>query len=333
MYYRNYNFFSLTAGDIKSPISTPGEFYRSGSPFIICQMIWLSASFLLGISGNSFVLYGTICHKALKMDKLSVWIIQNVSVADICNCVFVLFPTLITQFSGRWVFGESFCYLSYTYRYSFFISNIFLLTTLSLNKLIRCVFPLRNMSPSRKQRYMVTMVTIFVSAIPTCWLLFLWCKDVLEVYMNSWYVGAFGICLPRMKTYTQFMKVMDMALFSILDGLMCISMTLTTIILLIYACKMTNRPVVKKNVTIVITMCATFIITFLPTPMFYLMISLDFIFVELAWSVGFLSVWINPWIHFAMNKKYREFAKNRILFWKRAGAIVSNNIQQTQTSQ
>ena len=314
-------------------MSTPGEFYRSGSPFIICQMIWLTASFLLGLSGNLFVLYGTIRHKALKMDKMSVWIIQNVSVADICNCVFVLFPTLITQFCGRWVFGESLCYLSYTYRYSFFVANIFLLTILSFNKLMRCMFPLRNISPSRKQRYMVTMATITVSAIPTCWLLFLWFRDVLEVNTNSWYVGAFGICLPRMKIHTTFMKGMDMALFLILDGLMCISMTITTMILLIYACKMTNRPVVKKNVTIVITMCAIFIITFLPTPLFYMMRSVDFIFVELAWSVGFLSVWINPWIHFVLNQKFRKFTKNRILFWRRPGEILSNNIQQTQTSQ
>ena len=33
---------------------------------------------------------------------------------------------------------------------------------------------------------------------------------------------------------------------------------------------------------------------------------------ELSWSVGFLSVWINPVIHFVVNQNFREFTVNKI---------------------
>ena len=286
------------------------------------------------------MLYSTICHKALKMDKMSVWIVQNVSVADICNCVFVLLPTLITQFSGRWVLGETLCYLFAEIRYLFFIANIFLLTILSLNKLIRCIYPLRNMSPTRKQRYMVTMVSVIFCVIPVCWWLYLWATDQHWIAVHSWYVGAFGICQPLLRPNSSMMRkameTVNFVFFLILDCLMCTIMTVTNTILLIYAIKMTNRPVVKKNVIMVIAMCVIFIITFLPTPLIdmidYWPIHYLPIHVEVAYSVGFISVWINPWIHFAINKKFQKFAMNRILFWRRREAILSNNIQQAQTA-
>ena len=154
------------------------------TPIIILQMVWLplSLSIFLGILGNSVVLYGTIRHKALKLDKMSVWIAKNLSVADMCNCVVVLLPTLITQFKEGWMFGETLCNIHYSFRYSFFAANIFLPNVLSLNKLMRCLFLLRNLSPSQKQRISVTMATVTVSAIPTVWTLFLWSKEYL--FMN-----------------------------------------------------------------------------------------------------------------------------------------------------
>ena len=75
------------------------------------QIVWKTISFILGLSGNVFVLYATIVHKAIKLDKMSVWIVKNLAVADICNCVLLLLPTLLTQYgklNGMVLFGESF---------------------------------------------------------------------------------------------------------------------------------------------------------------------------------------------------------------------------------
>ena len=151
---------------------------------IVIQMIWNQMTILFSVIGNTFVIYATLCHKAIKMDKMSIWIINNVCVVDISNSCLVLLPSLISQYNGNWMFGESFCFIHYTYRYSFFLANIVLLNFLSLNKLLRCLYPLRNLSSSRRQRVIVTVIAAALSAIPMCWALYLWKQDFLGLGFN-----------------------------------------------------------------------------------------------------------------------------------------------------
>ena len=96
------------------PISTYRPWYYDATLDTVwrLQIAWGQICFILGTVGNIFVLYGTICHNAIKMDGTSIWIIKNLAVADICNCVLVLLPNLLTQtwelrkrkskFSQRW---------------------------------------------------------------------------------------------------------------------------------------------------------------------------------------------------------------------------------------
>ena len=132
--------------------------------------IWCHMSLILGIFGNSYVLFATICHKAIKLDKMSVWIIQNMAVVDILSCLLFQAPVLTTLYSGgEWVLGDVMCDVYYVYKYSFPVANILLLNLLSLNKLLRCVFPLRNMVTSRRQMVAVTAVAACWSAVVPVW--------------------------------------------------------------------------------------------------------------------------------------------------------------------
>ena len=281
-------------------------------PMIIIQMIWNQLSFLLGILGNVFVLYATICHKAMKMDKMSLWIIKSVSVIDICNCVFVLLPILITQYLGRWIFGENLCYVYFTYRFSFFVANMLFLNILSLNKLFRCLYPLRNLSPSRKQRIVVSVVTAILSAIPMCWSIILWSKDFIFLgHAHS--LGSFQICLAFYSYGTSTtIRTGRVALTLLFNALPCFTMLITTTVILAYAMKMTNRPIVKKNILIVISICITFIITFLPMCVLYIRQDLGMPLAEIACSITLISVWINPAIYMIMNQSLRIFSMKKI---------------------
>lgn len=52
---------------------------------VIISLIWCHSSLFLGLLGNTYVLHATIAHRAIKLDKLSVWIIQNLAVTDLVN--------------------------------------------------------------------------------------------------------------------------------------------------------------------------------------------------------------------------------------------------------
>ena len=109
----------------------------------VISHIWCHISLLLGLLGNSYVLYSTILYKAIKLDKLSVWIIQNLAVSDLISSVIVLIPVIISLYAdSNWVLGDTFCKTSFGYKYVGIVANMVLINILSFNKLARCLFPL-----------------------------------------------------------------------------------------------------------------------------------------------------------------------------------------------
>ena len=284
---------------------------------IVIQMIWNQMTILFSVIGNTFVIYATLCHKAIKIDKMSIWIINNVCVVDISNSCLVLLPSLITQYKGNWMFGESFCYIHFTYRYSFFVANIVLLNFLSLNKLLRCLYPLRNLSSSRRQRVIVTVIAAALSAIPMCWTLYLWRQDFLRLDMKGHggqlyprTLGTLQICMTYVSSSD--MLTVNIVLMILLNGVFCVMMVVTTLTLLVYAIKMTDRPIVKKRILIVISICVSFIVSFIPTGICYIYGDLPAEAAEFAWSITFMSAWINPVIYLVVNESFRNFTKKMI---------------------
>ena len=88
------------------------------------------------------------------------------AVADISNCLFLLIPVIVTLYAnGKWILGDTFCDVMYTYKYTFLVANIFLINFFSDNKLMRCVFPLRNLVVTHKQRFAVTAATVIMAAV------------------------------------------------------------------------------------------------------------------------------------------------------------------------
>ena len=65
-----------------------------------------------GILGNGTVLYSSIRYNAIRLDRVSLFMVQNLAVADILYTIFAIIPQLITTFAGRWVLGKIYCFIS-----------------------------------------------------------------------------------------------------------------------------------------------------------------------------------------------------------------------------
>ena len=287
----------------------------------LAMLIWSLLSFILGVCGNVFVLYATIIYNAIKLDKMSIWIIKNLAVVDLCNCVFVVVPAIAVLYcEGKWVFGPAMCYAFAIYVFTFVVANAFLINLLSnsINKLMRCVYPLRNFNCSRRQRILVSLSTVIFS-------LSIIISHIILLSNSKFYVLTKGYKITPLKTcFAEFPKtpylnvsvLIGLTISLIYDGVPCITLVLTTTILLIYAIKKTNRPINKLNVFMVILVTASFLISFLPVVIHTIahLLStiskeqLDKIF-EWAWSSTFVSSWINPIIYLAMNQSFRDFTR------------------------
>ena len=284
------------------------------------KLIWGHISFILGICGNVFVLYATIFHNAIKLDKMSIWIIKNLAVVDLCNCIFIVFPVIAKHFSeGKWIFGSGLCYIHAIIQHTFIGANLALVNFISLNKLLRCKYPLRNLSPSRFQKILVTTLSLLVSSIPIVWLttgldqgLMLLNQQDLLVPGNT----CIADIVQNKTSHVGTSRIVASVLTIALVGTSCLALVITTTALLVYAIKKTNRPINKRNIFTVILVTVTFLLSFFPFLMymaghrFLQKFNTDSIY-EWAFSFTFFSSWSNPISYLLMNKNFKEFAKTR----------------------
>ena len=77
---------------------------------------------ILGLGGNGMLLYATVKQNALKMDKISIILVKNITVLDLLIVLLVYCPMMVTLVAERWVFGEVVCSVC-----AFFINNILFL--------------------------------------------------------------------------------------------------------------------------------------------------------------------------------------------------------------
>ena len=284
------------------------------------QITWGTLSLPLGLLSNVFVLYATIAHNAIRLDRVSVWIINNLAVVDIVNSLIVLLPNLLTQYyDGRWIFGRGSCYVYSCFRLSFFAANIFLIMVMSLNKLMRCLFPFRNLDSSRLQRIVITFVTVFIGLIPSAWNVFGFIDGFYWIDTINHFAGSRNVCKATVlaEKVVKLRKNIVFMLGFILDIIPCVVLVIINSILIIYAIKKTKTTVNKGNLIIVITVTGSMLLSFVPV--FVTMViprKVSWDVYELAWSVTFSSLWSNPVIYFAVNPTFRDFTTNMVCFWR-----------------
>ena len=286
------------------------------------QIIWEQICFILGIFGNSFVLYATTAHNAIRLDRMSIWIIQLLAVADLGNCFFIVLPTLITQY-GKLdhiiVFGETFYIAMGCYNYVFVFANILLVNLLSLNKLMRCMFPLRSLTTSKRQKIFVAVITVVYSLLPTVWALIDLAYGFRQLdpsWMDVRYLGARDVG----KLYLDFYKMtysplIPYLLVVVLCGLPCVSLMLINSALLIFAMKRSNSSVNKSNLLVVVLVTLGFLMSYMPEILSQTLLHLNFDrkSEEMGWAALFFSSWTNPLIYFFVNPTFRTFTISKVL--------------------
>jgi len=201
---------------------------------------------------------------------MGVWIINNLAVADICNCVLVLLPTLLTQYgklSRSLIFREKFYDVFGCYKYIFLVSNLILVNILSLNKLMRCLFPLNNLDSKKRNRIFVTLLTCFASTVPSLWTLY-GVTDGFLLIDHSWewknYLGAAYMGFAyRNHNIGHIRIIINFVLIGIFNALPCVTLVIINSALLILACRKANSAINKKNLLIVVIVTVSSLISIL----------------------------------------------------------------------
>ena len=309
----------------------------------IVSQIWCHVSFILGLLGNSFVLLSTTYHRAIKLDKLSVWIIQNLAVSDIANTLLILIPVITSFYANTtWVLGDVFCQAMFLYKYIFTVANVILINALSLNKMMRCLFPLRILNSSRKQRVAVSVFTVVGSLILPIWSYYgVYVGNFLIVEFSSAQCMCWSVFAEDAENWQHNVGYL---LAGMLNGMPCLVLCVVNSFLVGYALKKSNTSVNKMNIVIVVMVTVSFLLPMLPYYVYYMVAGGTWDnhpeIVRFVTFIMFISLWANPPIYILTNRSFRIFTTrlfrgNAVQNYSdsRTGTLKRNNMRHSDAAE
>lgn len=322
----------------------------------VTSQVWCHASLLLGVFGNSFVLYSTIynrlvslllCYshllapisiiidkinllwwrwqfftvfcansppfafpRAIKLDKLSVWIIQNLAAWDLANTILLLVPVIGSLYAhSTWPFSHPFCQVMFVYKYMGCVANGILINALALNKLLRCLFPLRIRTISHAHRAAVSTLTVCGTLLLPIWSYYGACvAQFLVVEFSPGQCMCWSVFTGNSQSWQHSVGYF---LATLLNGLPCLTLCFMNTFLVAFALKKSNTTVNKLNIVIVVLVTLAFILPMLPYFIYYMIHGNDWdssiAQVRFVTFVMFISSWANPPIYLLTNRSFKMF--------------------------
>lgn len=118
--------------------------------------LWCLLTSFFAFTGNVMVLYASIKHNAIKLDKISSVLIKNIALADIGYSIYIVI-TFVSIVNDGWVFGNVLCDIT-NYMHLFFgIAEIYLICALNVSKLHVLLFPMQARVRSAKSGQLIAI--------------------------------------------------------------------------------------------------------------------------------------------------------------------------------
>ena len=256
-----------------------------------------------------------------------IWIIQNLSLADLGHGIVVILPSVISNmYHNTWPLGELLCRLTFANKYTFLIANVQLIVLMSLNRLYRCTYPLQSAAtptqPSHKLA--VSLGVALASIVVPMWTTFISFYNRAEIGYIA-YSSIQSQCQFEVHVNTTW-RVVDMvfekAAFAVFDFIPTMVMIASNVMLISIALK--TRSSIGRNrrnhkSIIVILVTVTFLFTTLPLFGWHYLysnsnpIAFNKHFARSIVCCKLLPSFANPIIYYSNNKFFRRFTISRVV--------------------
>jgi hypothetical protein len=224
---------------------------------------WSILTLTFSLAGNITVLIATMKYKAIKFDKVSVILIENIATADLGDTIFVILPTTwailadqsnVAHFFSHNKFGELLCYGVAHLQYLFPLASSVMICALNVSKLSCLIFPLRARNRSSTMGYLIAAAAWGAYLIRFA--VSLWDHD--KVIYGHWEKG-FRCGTDELESTSQWVDVV-MGLLTV--GLPGVLLILTLSLLLCHVHRLVGLQ--RQAVLVNILISTTFILSFAP---------------------------------------------------------------------
>ena len=268
---------------------------------------WSILALALILPGNILVLVSSLKYRALKLDKITVVLIENIAVADLLSAVGYVLPNLGAIISEKWIFGNVFCFVHKK------ISNVsiavanFMIVALSISKLTVLLFPLRARTRASKTGYIIaTSIWGLVVAENILMEAHLFDWDQIEIgdsYLLVWF---------ECRRYPNHWLVLVAYCLATIVPVLLVFMTTTW--LLMYVKKV--RGLQRQSVITLVCVSMVFCVSYVPSGVFYIVRGMNLKLESLIYFYRFmkfviyLNIAANPIIYYFTVKSFNSFVKD-----------------------
>ena len=273
----------------------------SGMDILIA--FYTGISFLVGLSGNLFVLITSHVYKSISVDSVTIIFIRHLAAADCLFIINTVLPTLISVLCRNWVLGKVLCDLTAHFNFMPILLNVHLVLYLSLYKLLVCLFPMRMRNIGGAHAKFFVVIAYLSSGV----------ELVLSVTLGK--VGVYKVpvyrCLSMVyKLYPSLMAWSAALRF----GVPTLLITLCNIWVLAVARRRTRQSVQTMAVVTVGAVSGLFVLSWAPKLIYITVVSITK--EQVPWAVAFSHYFPfinsvgNPIIYTFTNRRYGQFVRD-----------------------
>ena len=286
----------------------------------------ISWCFILGmfsILGNTLVLVAAMKYNALKLDKISVMLIENIAFADLCYALVVIAMVGWSIIEGSWPMNDLLCEMNVYLQYSIALADINMIWVLNVAKLTCIIYPLHARSRSKNTGYLVAAsMWVLANIYP------LQCAVMRRpVYFDY---RSYRCAYLHTLDLWEWLDPLNVFIFLLIPNIIVI---VTAIWLLVYAHKMVG--IHKQAVITMLTVSLVFCVSYAPIGVYFVAEKWiieaagegkhdDFLYSKLyryGMMLKFLNNSANPVIYYATITSFREFVRERV-FKLRRGQVL-----------
>lgn len=245
------------------------RYYNQTAPINMTISSWSGLSFILSLVSNIYILYATICYKAIKIDTLSQWVIKNLAVADICTAILNILPVTVNSIAGnKWALGGTYlCATIAALQPSPVAANSLFINILQINKIYRCVFPLRAFVVKKKRKLQATFLPLLISFYNT---VHMGLTYLVNGFINVGYFQNACTCSYSKDTGDSIILKTSQFIFAFSNtGAPCVCLLVTMVILIVVAFRMSSHAN-KPTIVCFILMTFTFLLSVLPWYLYHM---------------------------------------------------------------
>lgn len=147
--------------------SSAGQCYQTyvSLPETIIFGIYALFALIFGVGGNMIVILATLKYTVFSLDSITMVFVRHLAIADILYIVIRVFPSITVHFARGWVMGKVLCFLSANTVTISTIASMHFILTVSIHRLLRCLFPLRFSLSVRNKATILALILWGYSAI------------------------------------------------------------------------------------------------------------------------------------------------------------------------